>query len=136
MPISPITFTVSGTGETFLFVDRNTLPTGLVWDPYTSTISGKSVELGRASFLVYAKDDNGVSTIRVETETIIPRVIRQQSGAGAYTYLLRQYTEVLGAQASRDKKALPDEDSTLGKFMAPPAPDVMSASNTCGCPTK
>lgn len=136
MPITPITFSATGTGTVYFFVQAADLPTGLVWNPYTATITGKSVELGKESFTVYAKDDVGVSSTVIQTETIIPRVIRQQTSAGAYTYLLKQYTEVLGAQASRDKKALPDEDSTLGKFMGPPAPDVMSASNTCGCPTK
>ena len=136
MPITPITFSAIGSGNVYFFLQTEDLPVGLVWDPYTATITGKSVELGKASFTVYAKDASGVSSIFVQTETIIPRVIRQQTSAGAYTYLLKQYTEVLGAQASRDKKALPDEDSALGKFMAPPAPDVMSASNTCGCPTK
>ena len=58
--------------------------------------------------------------------TVIARIIRKQDGAGAYTSLLRQYTEVLGAQGARDNRALPNQETRLGEFMSPEAPDVIT----------
>ena len=81
---------------------------------------------------MYAKDDVGVSTLTIKITTIVPRVVRQQISAAAYTSLVKQYTEVNAGQASRDNRTFPIEDSIRGKFMAPPAPEVVTSSN-CGC---
>ncbi len=132
MPIVPIVFTAVGTGTVYYFTQTTSLPTGLVWNPTTHTITGKSTDLGEFSFTVYARDDNGVTAITISITTIIPRVVRQQTSAGAYTYLLRQYTEVDAAQNARNNRVYPTEDRSLGKFMAPPAPDNTTQSN-CGC---
>lgn len=132
-PITPITFSAVGTGVVYLFVDSATLPTGLTWNPVTQKIQGKTVNLQTATFTVYAKDDVGITSLSISITTIVPRVIRQQSSAGAYTYLVKQYTEVNAAQNARDSRVLPSQESSLGKFMAPPAPNVITASNDC-CP--
>lgn len=132
MPIPEMTFSATGTGTVYLFVDSATLPRGLVWDPYAQKISGKTVLIETASFTVYAKDNVGITALTITVTTIIPRVIRQQTSAGAYTYLLRQYTEVNAAQNARDNRVTPTQDVPLGKFMSPAAPDVVSPSN-CKC---
>jgi hypothetical protein len=132
MPIVPITFSATGTGTVYLFVNSGSLPTGLTWDPYTETIQGKTVNVGTYSFVVYAKDDVGITSLTITITTVIPRVIRQQTSAGAYTYLVKQYTEVNAAQEARDNRVTPAQDSGLGKFMAPTAPSVTTDSN-CRC---
>jgi hypothetical protein len=93
---------------------------------------------------MYAKDDNGITAFTLTFTVNVPRIIRKQDGAGAYTSLLRQYTEVLGAQNARDNRALPAQETKLGEFMSPYAPDVVTQPFTttkcarCGkfeCPT-
>ena len=133
MPIPTITFTAVGTGTVYLFVNSASLPTGLTWNPYTGTIQGKTVNVGTYTFTVYAKDNVGVTALTISVTTIIPRVIRQQTSAGAYTYLVKQYTEVNAAQNARDSRVTPNQDVPLGKFMSPPAPDVLSPSQCKKC---
>lgn len=132
MQITPIVFSATGTGTIYFFVDTTTLPVGLSWNPITQTISGAPMRTGAASFTVYAKDSLGITTIAIRTNTIIPRIIRKQDGAGAYTSLLRQYTVVNAAQNARDNRVFPTQERTLGEFMAPQAPDVVTPSN-CPC---
>lgn len=132
MPIPTITFAAIGTGTVYLFINTATLPTGLTWNPYTQTIQGKTVNVGTYTFTVYAKDTVGITALTISVTTVIPRVVRQQTSAGAYTYLVKQYTEVNAAQAARDARVTPTQDVPLGKFMAPPAPSVTTQSN-CPC---
>ena len=132
MQITPIVFSATGSGQVYFFLDTTTLPLGLNWNPLAQTITGSPIRTGTASFTVYAKDSNGVTVIRINTNTIIPRIIRKQDGAGAYTSLLRQYTLVNAAQNARDNKVFPTQERALGEFMAPQAPDVVTPSN-CPC---
>ena len=132
MQITPFVFSATGTGNVYYFIDTADLPLGLTWNANTATVSGKSVELGEDTFTVYAKDDAGVSLLTIRVTTIVPRVLRQQIGAGAYTNLVKQYTEVNAGQAARDNRAFPAGEPIRGKFMAPPAPDVITPSN-CEC---
>ena len=136
VPINTITFSASGTGVIYFFVDSATLPRGLTFDPLTGTLSGTPVLIGRQSFTVYAKDDNGVTQIVIDTNTIIPQVIRQQSSAGAWTSLVRQYTVVNAAQNSVNGRALPATEPPLGEFMRPEPPDSVSASGDPNCVKK
>lgn len=132
MPITPITFSATGTGTVYFFVDSNELPQGLSWNPITRTLSGHSSRIGDRTFNVYAKDDIAVTPIPIQTTTVIPRIIRQQDGAGAYTSLVRQYTIVNAAQNARDNRVFPTQERMLGEFAAPPAPDSVTPSN-CEC---
>jgi hypothetical protein len=90
------------------------------------------MRLGTQSFTVYAKSDLGVTAFTVTLIVNVPRIIRQQGGAGAYTSLLRDYTEVAAAINARDTRVNPVEESTLGSFASPYAPDVVTPSN-CPC---
>jgi len=132
MQIPPIVFSAIGTGQIYYFIDTTDLPLGLTWNTYTATVTGKSVELGEDTFTVYAKDDLGVSSLTVKVTTVVPRVVRQQISAAAYTSLVKQYTEVNAGQAARDNRTFPADEPIRGKFMAPPAPDVITPSN-CQC---
>jgi hypothetical protein len=126
MQITPIQISATGTGQVYLFVETADLPPGLSYNRVTNQITGAPARIGTDGVTFYAKDDNGVSTFLLTFTTLVPRVIRKQDGAGAYTSLLRQYTEVLGAQNARDNRALPSQERALGEFMSPEAPDVIT----------
>jgi hypothetical protein len=128
MPIPSITFLA--TGATAYFVSP--LPTGLVWTPLTRSLSGICVEVGTQTFTVYAKNAAGITSFRVTVIVEVPRIIKQQSGAGAYTSLLRQYTTVNAAQNARDTRAFPTQVRGIGEFASPYPPDVITPSN-CPC---
>jgi hypothetical protein len=136
IPITPITFSATGTGRSYFFIDSATLPRGLTFDPLTSTLSGTPVVIGLNEFTVYVKDDIGVTQFVIRTETVIPRVIRQQTSAGAWTSLIRQYTVVNAAQNSVNGRVLPATEPPLGEFMRPEPPDSVSASGDPNCAKK
>jgi hypothetical protein len=143
IPVS-IPLVATGTGQIYFFIVADDLPAGLTFNPITNTISGKPALAGNFTTRIYIKDSNGVTEINLYFTVNVPRVIRQQDGAGAYTYLLRQYTEVLAAQNARDNRVLPNQERALGEFMSPEAPNVITQQFTttkckvCGkveCPT-
>lgn len=129
IPIS-IPLTATGVDPIYFFIAADSLPPGLTFNPSTNTITGKPASTGTFTTQVYIKDINGVTQFGLFFIVNVPRVIRKQDGAGAYTYLLRQYTEVLGAQNARDNRALPNQERALGEFMSPQAPDVITAAFT------
>ena len=126
IPITPIQLSATGTGIVYFFVEAVDLPAGLTFDPLTNQITGTSVQIGQESVQIILKDNLGTSVYTLSFTTVIARIIRKQDGAGAYTSLLRQYTEVLGAQGARDNRALPNQETRLGEFMSPEAPDVIT----------
>jgi hypothetical protein len=143
VPMS-LVFSATGVGNVYFFISADELPPGLRFNPLTNTISGKPASQGFYRTRVFAKDDNGVTLLTMSFTVNVPRVIRKQDGAAAYTSLLRQYTEVLGAQNARDNRVLPNQERRLGEFMSPEAPDVVTQPFTtlkcafCGrtdCPT-
>lgn len=131
MPITPIVFSATGTGTVYYYIQSADLPIGLTFDPTTQTISGSSMRLGQDTITVYAQDDNGVTPLTLAITTLIPRIVKHQSGAGAYTSLIRQYTQVNAAQNARDNKVYPAQDRAAGEFQAPTAPDVITQVNGC-----
>lgn len=140
----PMSLVLSATGTNYFFIRADELPPGLRFNPLTKTISGKPASQGFYRTRVFAKDDNGVTLLTLNFTVNTPRVIRKQDGAGAYTSLLRQYTEVLGAQNARDNRVLPSQERRLGEFMSPEAPNVVTqpfSTLKCGlcgrvdCPT-
>ncbi len=129
--INPIQVTATGTGTIYYFVVDSELPTGIRFDPITGTFSGVSVQLGQRAFNLYAKDDLGITVVTFQTNTIMPTVIRQQTGAGAWTSLVRQYTIVNAAQNSVNGRVLPATEATLGEFTRPEPPDSVSEDPAC-----
>ena len=127
MPLPPIVFSAPGADAYFV----SPLPVGLTWNSATRTITGSCVQLGTQSFIVYAKN-SGITAFTVTLIVNVPRIIKQQGGAGAYTSLLRDYTEVAAAINARDTRVNPVEESALGSFASPYAPDVVTPSN-CPC---
>jgi hypothetical protein len=127
IPLTPIQLAATGTGTVYFFVPSANLPPGLTFNQFTNQLTGTPASIGNYSMTFYAKDSVGVSTLRFTFTFLIPRVIRTQDGAGAYTSLLRQYTTVLGAQNARDQVVFPTQERALGEFMSPEAPDVITA---------
>lgn len=125
LPITPIQIQANGQGQIYYFVESADLPRGLLFDPLTATISGTSVVAGDNPVRIYARDDNGTSIFVLNTTTVVPRIIKKQESAGAYTSLVRQYTEVNAAQNSLNSLVYPNQEQKLGQFMAPNAPDVV-----------
>lgn len=134
--IAPIQLSATGSGQIYFFVETADIPPGISYNRLTNQLTGSSVQIGKDSITFYAQDDNGITKLVLNFTTVVPRVIRKQDGAGAYTSLLRQYTEVLGAQNSRDNRVLPTQERALGEFMSPEAPDVDTPYfNTKTCAT-
>ena len=127
IPITPIQLAATGTGTVYFFVPSANLPPGLSFNQFTNQFTGTPASIGNYTMTFYAKDSVGASTFRFTFTFLIPRVIRTQDGAGAYTSLLRQYTNVLGAQNARDQTVFPTQERALGEFMSPEAPDVITA---------
>ena len=134
----------SSGSNVYFFIERADLPPGLSFNPITNIISGKPSQIGKYSTPIFAQDASGVTLETLSFDVIVPRVIRQQDGAGAYTSLLRQYTDVLAAQNARDSRVLPTQTQRLGEFMSPVPASVITApfsTTKCGicgkaeCPT-
>jgi len=133
IPVSIQFGTTGGIGNVYFFVSDSDLPPGLDFNPLTNVLSGNSVNLGPASTLMYVQDSSGITIERLSFTTILPRVIRKQDGAAAYTSLLKQYTEVLAAQSGRDQRMLPNQGVRLGEFMSPVPPTVITKTFTTDC---
>jgi hypothetical protein len=138
IPIQPILISGSSTGTVFYFVASGELPVGLTFDPVDHTVRGTPAHLGTFSFKVFLKDSitNGVTTLQLTIEVILPSVARKQPNASSYTSYVRQYVVADAAQNSRDNKVDPSQTKTRGEFMAPPAPNVISACATCASTAK
>lgn len=119
----------SSNPDVLFFISDEALPPGLDFNPLTGIISGKPAQQGTFQTEIYAKFRNttGVTKKVINFTVNVPRVIRKQDGAGAYTSLLKQYTEVLAAQSARDNHVLPTQDRRLGEFMSPVPAAVTTA---------
>ena len=133
MKITPIFFNAVGVGKVYYLANADDLPLGLKFDPLEQTITGTPMRTGENSITIYAKDDLGVAKLVLYTNTIIPRIVKNQTSAGAYTSLIRQYTEVNGAQNARDARVLPTQNKNLGEFQSPYKSDVITQSNCPVC---
>jgi hypothetical protein len=79
---------------------------------------------------VYARTSNSAAVFsQITLNTIIPYFTRPQSGAGAYTAIVRKHVDADAAQNARDSKVYPVVNPLAGPFMAPRAPDVVTMSN-------
>jgi hypothetical protein len=134
--MTPVQFSATGTGTVFFFTLDSELPLGLSFDSATNRLIGTPMVAGLRAITVYAKDDGGVTEIRLTIDVLVPLVIRQQTSAGAWTSLTRQYTIVNAAQNSVNGKTLPSTQPPLGEFMRPHPPDSVSAEGDPNCVRK
>jgi hypothetical protein len=131
--MTPIEFSATGVGTTFFFVLDSDLPLGLTFNVTTNTLSGTPMTLGESSLIVYAKDDEGVTEIPIAIRVVLATVTRQQTSAGAWTALTRQYTLVNAAQNALNARTLPATQPPLGSFMRPTPPDSVTAPGNPNC---
>lgn len=133
VPMPPIVFTASGSGTTYFFVLESELPDGIRFNSVTNTLSGTPAQTGQTTITFYAKDNVGATTFTISLRVILASITRQQDSAGAYTSLVRQYTEVNAAVTARDSKATPSNEYRLGEFTSPVPPSVVTDSNCPKC---
>lgn len=145
IPIQPITieanYTPTNIDEVVYYYVYN-LPDGLTFslDPASSfiaRITGTSVTYSDAPqrTVILASDASlsAIVPLVLDMRTILPTVQKQQTGAGAWTSYLRQYTEVNAATTARDSRATPAIEYRLGEFTRPEPPSVITAEDNCKC---
>ena len=131
----PYTIPIQATGASgFIYYYATGVPVGfqIVLDPAgtTATLSGISPSNGSATVAIYAKTASTSATRYLITlNSVIPYFVNPQSGAAAYTAILRDQVDANAAQNARDTRTFPQVDSLAGPFMAPRAPDVITQSN-------
>jgi hypothetical protein len=117
--------------DSFIYYYTTNVPLGFqfVLDPTGSkaTLSGISPSNTNQTVTVYAKTATSTAiSFTVSLNTLMPFFVNPQSGAGAYTALLRNEVEANAAQNARDNRTFPQVDVLAGPFMAPRAPDVVT----------
>jgi hypothetical protein len=122
-------------GNVYFFITNAELPPGLTFNPLTNIISGKPAQIGNYTTRVFAQDASGITVDSFNFTVNVPKLLRKQDGAGAYTSLLKQYTEVLAAQSGRDQRMLPNQERRLGEFMSPVPPAVITQAFSTDCIT-
>jgi hypothetical protein len=146
IPMSTITTEVDSNYPTSLypiyFYARN-LPRGLTFthtnpQTLTATITGTPSQFtgGPQDTTLFARRPLTIGTpegvtaeLDLRFDVLIPRLVRKQDGAGAYTSLLRQYVETNAAQNAIGNRVLNVQEPRLGEFMAPPnPPDIIPAT--------
>lgn len=137
IPIDPIRVQASLTGSpgAFLYYYATNLPPALTFltDDLSGSyadISGTSVQFSdayrNARITIANASTTAVRTFNLGFRTILPTVQKQQTSAGAWTSLVRQYTNVNAAQNARDNRVFPQVDRTLGEFTSPYPPNVVT----------
>ena len=121
----------------FVYFYTNNIPNGFqilktIEDDFTTNtliLSGISATIDNQTITIYAQADSSPASITISLRTITPFFVNPQSGAGAYTALLRN--DVLGnaAQNARDNRVFPEVNPLAGPLMAPRAPDVVTPND-------
>jgi hypothetical protein len=131
----PYSLRVAATGSpNFIFYYATNVPAGITFTPDPTgtfaSLSGISPSNRSAVVNVYARTSNSAAVFsQITLNTIIPYFTRPQSGAGAYTAIVRKHVDADAAQNARDSKVYPVVNPLAGPFMAPRAPDVVTMSN-------
>jgi hypothetical protein len=137
VPIAPIHFQVTST-DGYVYFFSSALPIGLTFNsssaPNRATLSGTPCRLGNnQAVTVYATDSTGTSSFTLRLSVVLPRVVKVQDGAGSYTALVRQYTNVNADQNARDNVVFPGGLATPGTFQASYPPDTVTATIPANC---
>ena len=109
------------------FLD-STLPPGMFWDSLTGTLSGRSVQLGTYSVVVYAQSSAGVSKLTMSF--IVARVPIQPSltTAASHTSFIREKVIADAATSSVNNHVTPSE---VGPFLLERPPAITTAPEIC-----
>jgi hypothetical protein len=131
----PYTIPVQAIGASgFIYYYALSVPVGFQFSPdatgTTASIVGIPANNGTSTVTVYAQTDvSAASATQVRLNTIIPFFVNPQSGAAAYTAILRDHVDADAAQNARDNRTFPQVNPLAGPFMGPRAPDVITQSN-------
>jgi hypothetical protein len=136
VPIIPIQLNVTSI-DGYVYFFCSPLPVGLTFNNAAganlATLTGTPCRLVNNYFVtVYAKDSTGTSSITLRISVILPRVVKVQDGAGSYTALVRQYTEVNADQNALDNVVYP-AGASPGTFQSSYPPDEVSATIPANC---
>lgn len=145
VPISNIPVTVSNAySNSFVYFYESGLPRGLIFTPNAegtaADISGTSSQYSDAfqrvllfAVVVPFGFTRYLASLSLNMRTILPTVQKQQTSAGSWTSLVRQYTVVNAAQNSVNSRTVPATYSPLGEFTRPYPPDSVSAPGDPNC---
>lgn len=133
--ITPISLTLQGQSNAYFFVNLNTVPLGLTFNPLSVTFSGMPVNTGKTTVRVYATvGGSGYNYFDFFFDVYSPYPQKRQDTASAFTAYVRQEAIIAGAQFSRDSTAFPSQNTTVGAAMGPMPPDVVSPPPLCCLP--
>jgi len=139
IPTIPVEATNFITPGSFMYYYAAGLPRGLTLNLDASgivaSITGISSQFNDSFQRVnlYAVQGSNIASLPLSMRTILPTVQKQQTSAGAWTSLVRQYTVVNAAQNSVNGRTLPSTEPPLGEFTRPYPPDSVSAPGDPNC---
>lgn len=130
--MTPIVFTATSVVDSeslpvTYFLDSS-LPPGMFWNSLTATLSGRSVELGTYTVVVYAQSTGGVNKITVTF--IVSRVPINPTlpTAASHTSFIREKVIADAATSSVNNRITPSE---VGPFLLERPPAVTTAPEIC-----
>jgi hypothetical protein len=123
---------VAPEGDIPVYFLATTPPAGMLWDPATATLSGRSVQLGTFNVDIYAQSLVGVSKKTVTF--IVSQVLVQRNipTAAAYTAYTREKVIADAATATVNDHSVPFE---VGPFLLGRPPNKTTAPEIC-CETQ
>ena len=123
---------VAPEGDIPVYFLATTPPAGMLWDPATATLSGRSVQLGTFNVDIYAQSLAGVSKKTVTF--IVSQVLVQRNipTAAAYTAYTREKVIADAATATVNDHSVPFE---VGPFLLNRPPNKTTAPEIC-CETQ
>ena len=119
-------------GDIPVYFLASTPPAGMLWDPVTATLSGRSVQLGTFNVDVYAQSLAGIS--KRTLTFIVSQILVQRNipTAAAYTAYTREKVIADAATATVNDHSVPFE---VGPFLLGRPPNKVSAPEIC-CETQ
>lgn len=123
---------VAPEGDIPVYFLASTPPAGMLWDPATATLSGRSVQLGTFNVDVYAQSLAGIS--KKTLTFIVSQVLIQRNipTAAAYTAYTREKVIADAATATVNDHSVPFE---VGPFLLGRPPNKTTAPEIC-CETQ
>ena len=119
-------------GDIPVYFLASTPPAGMLWDPVTATLSGRSVQLGTFTVDVYAQSLAGISKKTITF--IVSQILVQRNipTAAAYTAYTREKVIADAATATVNDHSVPFE---VGPFLLGRPPNKTTAPEIC-CETQ
>lgn len=119
-------------GDIPVYFLASTPPAGMLWDPVTATLSGRSVQLGTFTVDVYAQSLAGISKRTITF--IVSQILVQRNipTAAAYTAYTREKVIADAATATVNDHSVPFE---VGPFLLGRPPNKTTAPEIC-CETQ